>query len=253
MHIMLTNDDGIGAKGIMALYRAAVERGHEVTMCAPRYQQSAASHRFTLAEPIYVSEYPLEGEGCKGFSIAGTPADCVRVGMSQLVDHPVDILISGINDGYNAGIAVHYSGTVGAAMEGSFHHIPAIATSIHHKATQEMFDHLARYTIELAEKYAKSKHVPCSILNINAPLAAPEEVKAPVYAPLDGGYFVDSYIKYATPRAGDCYWLSHDDSGVDSITPGSDVDYLEKGHIPLTIMGNFMSADKAFWATLHIG
>ena len=252
MHIMLTNDDGIGAKGIMALYRAAVERGHEVTMCAPRYQQSAASHRFTLADPIYVSEYPLEAEGCKGYAIAGTPADCVRVGMCHLVERPVDVVISGINDGYNAGIAVHYSGTVGAAMEGSFHHIPAIATSIHHEATQEMFDHLARFTIEMAEKYVKSNHARCSILNINAPLVAPADLKEPVYAPLNDGYFVDSYIRYSTPRAGDCYWLSHEDGGVDSITEGSDMDCLEKGHITLTIMGNFTSADKAFWDTLHM-
>ena len=252
MHIMLTNDDGIGAQGIMALYRAAAARGHEVTMCAPRYQQSAASHRFTLADPIYVNEYPLEGEGCKGFSIAGSPADCVRVGMRHLIDHPVDVLISGINDGYNAGIAVHYSGTVGAAMEGTFHHVPAIAVSIHHKATQDMFDHLARYTIETAEKYVRSAHMPCSILNINAPCAAPEELLEPVYAPLDTGYFVDSYIKYTTPRMGESYWLSHDSNDTETITPGSDVDYLGKGHITLTVMGNFTSADKAFWDTLHI-
>ena len=72
MHIFLTNDDGIGAKGIMALYRAAIARGHEVTMCAPKTQQSAAGHRFTLAEPLFVSDYPLEG--ATGYAITGAPA-----------------------------------------------------------------------------------------------------------------------------------------------------------------------------------
>ena len=250
MHIMLTNDDGIGAKGIMALYRAALERGHEVTMCAPRYQQSAASHRFTLADPIYVGDYPLEGEGCKGFSIVGSPADCVRVGM-QLLDKPVDVVISGINDGYNAGIAVHYSGTVGAAMEGAFHHLPAIATSIHHKATPEMLDHLARYTIEMAEKYVKSNHLPCSILNINAPCVEPDQIKEPVYVPLDTAYFVDGYIKRESPRAGDYYWLDNDGT-LEPPKEGTDVDYLNKGHITLTIMGHFISVDKEVWDTLHM-
>ena len=144
MHIFLVNDDGIGAKGIMALMDAAADRGHQVTMCAPRYQQSAASHRFTLMEPVYAAEYALGRPGCRGFSIAGTPADCVRVGLQHLIDRPMDMVVSGINNGYNAGIAVHYSGTVGAAMEGAFHHLPAIAASIHHKATDEMIRHLAR-------------------------------------------------------------------------------------------------------------
>ena len=76
MHIFLVNDDGIGAKGIMALWKAAVERGHEVSMCAPRTQQSAASHRFTLTEPIYVEPWPVDAPGCEAFSIAGSPVDC---------------------------------------------------------------------------------------------------------------------------------------------------------------------------------
>lgn len=91
MHIFLVNDDGIGAKGIMALLRAAAQRGHTVSMCAPRYQQSAASHRFTLTEPIYVSQYPVSEKGCEAFSIAGSPVDCVRVGLQKLVHRPVDL------------------------------------------------------------------------------------------------------------------------------------------------------------------
>ena len=175
MHIFLVNDDGIGSKGIMALYRAAVERGHEVTMCAPRHQQSAACHRFTLSDPLFVTEFPLDAEGCEGYAITGSPADCVRVGLKHIKDtrKPVDVVISGINDGYNAGIAVHYSGTVGAAVEGSFHYIPSIAVSIAYKAEPDMFDNLARYTIEMAEKYVKTHPPRCSILNINAPRLQP--------------------------------------------------------------------------------
>ena len=92
MHVFLTNDDGVGAKGIMALYRAAVARGHEVTMCAPRHQQSAAGHRFTLAEPLFANDYPLEHG--KGYAVAGAPADCVRIGLQKIVEKPVDVVLA---------------------------------------------------------------------------------------------------------------------------------------------------------------
>jgi len=253
MHIFLVNDDGIGSKGIMALYRAAVERGHEVTMCAPRHQQSAASHRFTLADPLFVTPFELDAEGCEGYAITGSPADCVRVGLQHIKGKrkPVDVVISGINDGYNAGIAVHYSGTVGAAMEGAFHYIPSIATSIAYNATQEMFDHLARYTIEMAEKYAKANPPRCSILNINAPRVAPDELKEAVYAPLDAGYFVDAYEHRVSPDGVDYYWLTNDGT-IEAAAEGSDRDYLKKGHITLTVMGHFESAAKETWDALGI-
>ena len=248
MHIFLTNDDGIGAKGIMALYRAAIARGHEVTMCAPKTQQSAAGHRFTLAEPLFVSDYPLEG--ATGYAITGAPADCVRVGLQMIKEQgkKVDVVISGINDGYNAGIAVHYSGTVGAAMEGAFHYLPSIATSIHHKATPEMLDHLARFTIEMAEKYAGATVPRATILNINAPCAEPDQLKEPIYAPLDSGYFTDGYERRTSPRAGDYFWMV--DGDLEAPEKDTDCWYLREGHITLTLMGHFISESKAFWDTL---
>ena len=249
MHIFLTNDDGVGARGIMALYRAAVARGHEVTMCAPRHQQSAAGHRFTLVEPMFMNEYPLEhGDG---YAVDGAPADCVRIGIQKLAQKPVDVVISGINDGYNAGIATHYSGTVGAAMEGAFHNLPSIAVSIHHKATQEMFDHLADFTIRMAEQYAGKPQKRATILNINAPCVAPGQLKEPVYAPLDTAFYLDSYERRTSPRSGDYFWLE-EGSPIEPADEGSDNWYLERGHITLTIMGNFETASQAEWDALHI-
>ena len=249
MHILLTNDDGVGAKGIMALYRAAIARGHEVTMCAPRHQQSAASHRFTLSEPLFAGDYPLE-QG-KGYAVAGAPADCVRIGVQKVAEKPVDVVISGINNGYNAGIATHYSGTVGAAMEGSFHGLHAIAVSIHHKATQEMIDHLADYTIRVAEQYVQKPHKRTTILNINAPCVAPDQLKEPVYAPLDTAFYLDSYEKRTSPRAGDDYWLESG-SPIEPPDEGSDNWYLQRGHITLTVIGNYTCATHAEWDALDI-
>ena len=251
MHIFLVNDDGIGAKGIMALLHAAVKAGHEVTMCAPKYQQSAASHRFTIADPIYAAPWPVDEPGCRAWAIAGAPADCVRIGVDELLEKPVDVLISGINNGYNAGVAVQYSGTVGAAMEGAFYRLPSIAASIHHKATQEMLNHCAEYVIRIAEQYASVKAPAGTILNINAPLTAPEEIKGAVYAPLDTANFCDKYIRRESPRAGTYFWLE-EGSPMEPFHAGSDNEYLEKGFITLTLMGLPTMMDESFWKELDI-
>lgn len=251
MHLFLVNDDGVGAKGIMALLEAAVRRGHRVTMCAPKYQQSAASHRFTLNEPIMAAPYPLSQPGCTAWAIAGSPADCVRVGLSALTEGKVDAVISGINEGHNAGVATWYSGTVGAAREGAFHHLPAVAASIHHHASQHMLDAFADYVIGITEQYAL-KEVPAgTILNINGPLAEPEDWKPAVYAPLNTAVYTDKYERRESPRAGTYFWLERE-SSMEPTVPGSDDDYLSRGYITLTLMGHPTMEPAAFWEALGI-
>ena len=116
MHILLVNDDGITAVGITALLKEAAARGHRVTMAAPDRQQSAASHRLTLSEPIMMHPFTTGLPGVEAYAIKGSPADCVRVALlGGLVTDPVDVVVSGINNGLNAGMDAHYSGTLGAA------------------------------------------------------------------------------------------------------------------------------------------
>jgi 5'-nucleotidase len=237
MHIFLVNDDGIGSCGIMALAGAAAAMGHRVSICAPKAQQSAASHRITLAEPIYVSAYPVSDARVTAYAIAGTPTDCVRLGLLELVKDPVDVLISGINNGHNSGMAVHYSGTVGAAREGALNHLHAIAASISFNATQKMIDHFAAYVVKIAEEYVNLPLPPATVLNVNAPLRETEELKPPVFTPLSTANFVDSYIRRESPRAGTYYWLAGG-AHTESFPEGSDQDMLERGHITLTMMGN---------------
>ncbi len=213
---------------------------------AKRGQPPLYAGRSSVCKPV-----PGARRGLQGVGRHRLPADCVRVGMRQLVDHPVDVLISGINDGYNAGVAVHYSGTVGAAMEGAFHHLPAIAASIHHQATQEMIDHLADFTIRMAEQYAGKTVPKGTILNINAPCVAPGELKPAVYCPLDNAYFVDRYERRESPRRGTYFWLESG-SPTEPFAPDSDNDYLTRGHITLTLMGRPVSESKAVWDGLDI-
>ena len=143
MHILLVNDDGIGSVGIMALFHEALKRGHRVTMCAPAAQQSAASHRITLTEPIMAKTYPVDSPMAEAYAIHGSPVDCVRLGLLGGLAKKPDLVLSGINNGYNAGMAVQYSGTVGAAMEGALYRLPASAASIDYGAEPQAVHELA--------------------------------------------------------------------------------------------------------------
>jgi 5'-nucleotidase len=237
MHILLVNDDGIQSIGIHALCEAALARGHRVSVCAPSAQQSAASQRITLLEPIYVKAFDFGFDGVAAHAITGTPADCVRLGLFELVTEPVDVLISGINDGYNAGMAVHYSGTVGAATEAALNRVRAMAVSTHHRASKATYAHTARLAVLAAERYAVMDVPHATVLNVNTPLREPTDMLPPVLAPLSIANFKDSYIRRESPRAGAYYWMSNEYS-MEPPEEGSDLYWLDKGHVTVTFMGN---------------
>ena len=237
MHILLANDDGIHARGLRALCEACVNRGHSVTVSAPHTERSASSHRITLAEPIYIRKVEFPYPDVRAWSVSGTPADCVRIGLYELVETAVDAVISGINNGHNAGMAVHYSGTVAAAREGALNHIPSIASSLAFNGSDTMLKHLAHITVLAAEKYAKSEVPLHTVLSINAPACEPEEALAPVAAPLSTAGYRDQYIRRESPRAGTYFWLA---SGCETEPAGenTDIAYLEAGHITYSFIGN---------------
>ncbi len=235
MNLLLVNDDGIDAKGIRALLKTGAERGHRVFVCAPAHQMSAASQRITLNDPICVRPRQLEG-AVAAFAIAGTPTDCVRLAVSELLPEPVDVCLSGINDGYNAGMATCYSGTVGAAREATMLGLKAMAVSISHKASDAAIQYFADICIRMAEGYAAIQTPPLTVLNVNAPHAEPEQMTRIVEAPLSTANYHDLYIKLETPRSGTAYWMSND-SRSDPATPNSDWDMLQKGYITYSFLG----------------
>lgn len=238
MRILLVNDDGIGAVGIMTLMDAAVERGHQVIMCAPSGQQSAASHRITLADPLFVRDYPVQYESATAYAITGTPADCVRLAlMGGLNDAPLDMVISGINNGYNAGMATHYSGTVGAAMEGALNHLHAVAASIDFNADPQNVRDAADFVIATAERYHKTPLTRVAVLNINVPNLPASQWRKPVYAPLSDANFTDGYERRHAERAGTYFWMLGG-CATEPYREGTDQWYLEHNHVVLTLMGN---------------
>src|SRR3954453_7397562 len=137
MFILLTNDDGIRAPGLVALYRELVKAGHEVQVVAPETVQSATGHGVTTAAPLLTSRVKVE-DAFEGIAVDGRPADCVKLAINQLCNGRLpDLVVSGMNSGTNVGINVIYSGTVAAAIEAGFLGLPAIAVSLYLKSDVE--------------------------------------------------------------------------------------------------------------------
>ena len=142
LKILIANDDGIRSEGIAHLTRAAAQFG-SVWVAAPERQCSGMSVRLTISETsemaVYRYDFPAPVEAA--WSVDGTPADCVKVALRALLPFTPDVVLSGINDGMNAGLDVAYSGTVGAATEAALHGIPAIAVSMRDDKSFEVTDH----------------------------------------------------------------------------------------------------------------
>ena len=164
MKILLTNDDGIHGAGIWALVRVLKNRGHEVTIAAPMNQQSGMSHALSVLREI---EYKRVDAECEAWAFDGTPTDCVKIYLEGMSDKKFDAVISGINDGANLATDVLYSGTVGAALEGFLHDIPALAVS-RDKDSIIPFETVAEVTADYLEKILSVMSEPF-LHNLNFP------------------------------------------------------------------------------------
>lgn len=177
MNILVANDDGIESPGLLALVDQLSEIG-DVYVVAPNVQQSGKSHAFTFNDTVRYEQRNVPNTK-KAFALWGTPADCVHIGLEYLIKEKMDLVVSGINVGKNAGSDVIYSGTCGAAREGMLMGIPSIAVSLNDYSITEYDDF--RYTAcvakEVARKYMESKP-PCDyFLNINVPYIPENEIK----------------------------------------------------------------------------
>ncbi len=171
--ILITNDDGIKAGGIIRLAEAAVKYG-EVWLAAPDVQKSGASHSINLHTPFEVRESDFPVDGVRAFAVSGSPADCVRVGVLNLMPQKPDIVLSGINFGYNAGTDVMYSGTIGAAMEAIFQGIPAAAFS---EGTNDGYIITDMWLEKVLEEIMNTEHGTDAVINVNFPTCRPDELR----------------------------------------------------------------------------
>lgn len=168
MRLLLTNDDGIHAEGLIALRRACLAAGHRVWVVAPDRERSGSGHAITLASPLYVEEVRFDDGGPVGYSVSGTPADCAKLAIRAICSEAPDLVLSGINRGPNLGTDVFYSGTVSAAIEAIILGVPAIALSL---AGYENLDYTyaADYGLRLAAMAAERGIPEHALLNVNFP------------------------------------------------------------------------------------
>ncbi len=177
MRILLTNDDGIEADGLIRLAKAAKEFG-EVWVVAPESQRSAASHSVTLRHPVEAWRVDFPVEGVTAYACTGMPADCVRIGVLNIMKGQVDHVFAGINHGYNVATDLQYSATAGAAFEASFQKIHTIAFSEEHCDRHAVSD---RYLSEIMQELLDKPLGYGQIWNVNFPGCELSDCKGVLY------------------------------------------------------------------------
>lgn len=206
MNILISNDDGIQAAGLKALVEALAPH-HEVYVAAPEYQQSAKSHALTMHDIVHARRsyrYPLAKAE---WEINGTPADCVKIGLAKFEEVTFDLVLSGINNGPNLGIDVIYSGTVAAALEGSFHGIPSFAFS-HYSGSESGFLKAAAFIQDNLETMVASFEWHGNAVNVNFPPA--DEYMGVTYCKLGQMSYENSVQRRTSPRGNEYYWIAGD-------------------------------------------
>jgi len=231
MKLLLTNDDGISAKGLFVLARE-LEKDNEVIVVAPDDQRSACGHSITLTRALLVKQTKVQGLKSKCYSVDGTPADCVRIAVDKLVSGKIDMVISGINRGLNMGTDILYSGTVSAAIEASFCKIPSLAVSL--EETDELEDYCvaANYAKDII-KIAKEKYLKQDIvLNVNVPNIPKEKILGIKVCKIGNG----SYDNYFTPEFSDEKELSFEVQGDINSYYGENTDksFIKDGYVTIT-------------------
>ena len=230
MFALLTNDDGIYAPGLAAL-EEAVNDDFETLVVAPSTEQSGVGHGITFLSPLTAKEV-FRGEKQRGWAVDGSPADAVKLGVSEICPQRPDLIISGMNAGLNAGINVLYSGTVAAAIEGSFFGITSIAVSLEWD-DQMNFDKAALIASGLV-KQLLSLHPPAgSLFNINIPTAALVGSPDVRVVPMSVARYGEAFERRVDPRGRNYYWASNDPPPPLS-SKESDVTALADGAITIT-------------------
>ncbi|MEM8669613.1 MAG: 5'/3'-nucleotidase SurE [Planctomycetota bacterium] len=231
MRILLTNDDGIYAPGLAALEQQLRHLG-EVVIAAPATEQSGVGHSITFLTPLTCKSIHRDGRHW-AWAVDGSPADCVKLSIGELFrDEPVDLVVSGINNGLNAGINVLYSGTVAAAIEGAFFGVTSVAVSLEYNEDADFQSAavLARNVIGGLIKQPQSKG---KLFNLNIPTVATESPTDVKIVPMALAQYGRQYEKRQDPGGRNYYWAMW--SEPESPPPETaDVTELRKGNVTLT-------------------
>jgi 5'-nucleotidase len=270
VRLLLTNDDGIRAPGLAALYDAltepryggplldpspgAVSRAPRALchIIAPLTVQSATGHGVTFKEPLMVSTEAVR-PGVTGQAVDGRPADCVKLAISSLWPEKFgegsrpDLVVSGMNAGANVGINVIYSGTIAAAIEAAFLGVPSIAVSLHMGKGPPRFDIAAGYARRVIDRLiASGLPAPHEVLSVNIPITESDGPMPPVrVCPMNTHGLVDQYQRRLSPAGDPYYWPAGHGLDFYATEPGSDVDALMARSITVTPLAYDLTAHAA--------
>jgi len=231
MRILVTNDDGILAPGIAALAHALEPLG-EIDVVAPDQGQSGAAHAITFMSPLITQRVSVGGGRLEGWSVDGSPADCVKLAVCELVGGRPDLVVSGINAGSNRGVDVIYSGTVAAAVEAAFIGIPSIAVSLEASAELD-FERAAVHARRIVERAIALGISPGMVLNVNIPRLDRGEPKGVKVVPQSTAPWTDTYDRRTDPRGRSYFWLT-DQGGRMPEEGDTDLSALRDGFITIT-------------------
>ncbi len=229
--ILVTNDDGIVAPGIRALIEVMKEIG-EVVVVAPNSPQSAMGHAITINNTLKLEQVHLDKDLAQEFSCSGTPVDCVKIAVNEILKRKPDLCVSGINHGSNSSINVIYSGTMSAAVEAGIEGIPAIGFSLLDYSWNADFSQIKSHVKQITSEVLKKGLPEGVILNVNFPKLSKEEIKGVKICRQAKAMWQEEFDKRTNPHGKDYYWLTGKFVNLDK---GTDTDEwaLENGYISI--------------------
>ncbi len=236
--ILVTNDDGIFAKGIKELVKAIHPLG-EVVVVAPDKPQSGKSHAVTLDAPLWYMVSKFD-DADRAYKCTGTPSDCIKIALYRIMDRKPDLILSGINHGSNSSINILYSGTMGAAMEGAIHRIPSIGFSLLSFNSDADFAAAAKYAAEITAKTIQNLgSLPFVCLNVNIPNLVESEIKGVRVVRQGRGEWIEDFVKnYHPSNKRPYYWLTGEYHDLEPESTDTDTCMLDNGYItvqPVTV------------------
>jgi 5'-nucleotidase len=229
VQILLTNDDGLLAPGLAAMWRELRKLG-DVTVVAPEQPQSASGHGITVGEAIIASRVHVNGE-FDAHSVAGRPADCVKLAVREIFDTPPDLVVSGINAGANVGVNVLYSGTIAAAAEAAFYRIPAVAVSLDGH-TEMNFARAAVIARQIIERLIEAGLEPGWLFSVNVPALEDGPPRGVRVARQSMRTMDEEFVKAKDPGGRTYYWLTG--GFADDGEPDSDLRAISEGYVAVT-------------------
>lgn len=227
--ILITNDDSISAPGIRTLISVMSELG-EVVVVAPDSPQSAMGHAITINNTLHLNKISPENAAITEYSCSGTPVDCVKMAVNEILKRKPDLCVSGINHGSNSSINVIYSGTMSAAVEAGIEGIPAIGFSLLDYNWNADFEQIKPFVKKIAQQVLQNGLPDGTVLNINFPKLKTEEIKGIKICRQAKAFWQEKFDKRVTPFGREYYWLTGEFVNQDK---GEDTDEwaLSKGYI----------------------